>query len=167
MKRFLFAFCVASTMLCGCIESTEPQAVVQKPSRPDEGQAADSTANQDSEGIVYGDKFPEVLDVEVVPATNQNMRFNVTLSSTYDSPQRYADAWRVLDSQGNQLGIRVLGHDHASEQPFTRSETIKLPAGTNPRLSHLTGYSWAMKKGAHFLKKRAPFELFHQMKSAA
>ena len=53
--------------------------------------------------------------------------FDVTLSSPYDTPERYADAWRVLDDKDKELGIRVLAHDHAGEQPFTRSETIRVP----------------------------------------
>ena len=33
----------------------------------------------------------------------------------------YADGWRVLDMDGNELGMRVLHHPHVDEQPFTRS----------------------------------------------
>ena len=33
----------------------------------------------------------------------------------------YADGWRVLDHQGNELGRRTLYHPHVDEQPFTRS----------------------------------------------
>ena len=33
----------------------------------------------------------------------------------------YADGWRVLDMDGNELGMRVLLHPHETEQPFTRS----------------------------------------------
>ncbi|MDH3227928.1 MAG: hypothetical protein OEM67_12690, partial [Thermoleophilia bacterium] len=41
---------------------------------------------------------------------------------------RFADAWRVLDAAGNQLGERVLAHDHANEQPFTRSlSNVSIP----------------------------------------
>ena len=90
----------------------------------------DSSQRQGSEEkdkIVYGDQFPEVIAVEALSAESESWRFNVTLSSVYDSPQRYADAWRVLDEQGNELGIRILGHDHASEQPFTRSARIQIP----------------------------------------
>ena len=83
-----------------------------------------------SQDVVYGDRFPEVLAVKVSASKGKSWRFSVTLSSTYDSPQRYADAWRVLDDQDKQLGIRILGHDHASEQPFTRSGGIEIPAGT-------------------------------------
>ena len=43
------------------------------------------------------------------------------ISSPYDSPQRYADGWRVLGADGTEYGLRVLTHDHAAEQPFTRS----------------------------------------------
>ena len=32
-----------------------------------------------------------------------------------------ADGWRVLDEDGNVLAEHELGHDHANEQPFTRS----------------------------------------------
>ena len=77
--------------------------------------------------IVFGDKFPKVLAVEAIPSRNGDWDFNVTLSSPYDSPKRYADAWRVLDGNDQQLGIRELLHDHAGEQPFTRSESIQIP----------------------------------------
>ena len=81
--------------------------------------------------LVFGDKFPEVLKVKFSQATSKKRRFSVTLSSKYDTPKRYADAWRVLDSEDNELGIRILGHDHANEQPFTRSGTIEIPKETN------------------------------------
>ena len=80
--------------------------------------------------IVYGDQFPEVLKVDAVALDDNRWRFAVTVSSPYDSPQRYADAWRVLSVSGQELGKRVLLHDHASEQPFTRSDTLVIPAGT-------------------------------------
>jgi len=79
---------------------------------------------------VYGDQFPEVMKVKAKSLGDQRWKFDVTLSSPYDSPQRYADAWRVLDDQDKELGIRILGHDHASEQPFTRSHVITLPENT-------------------------------------
>ena len=84
--------------------------------------------SSDTKKIVFGDRFPEVLKVKTTLVKDTQWRFAVTLSSAYDTPQRYADAWRVLDVQGQQLGIRVLGHDHASEQPFTRSGSIQIPS---------------------------------------
>ena len=83
----------------------------------------------DKEQIVYGDKFPKVIAVEATHQQENTWIFNVTLSSTYDSPKRYADAWRVLDSDSKELGIRKLGHDHENEQPFTRSGLINIPTG--------------------------------------
>ncbi|MEM7093363.1 MAG: hypothetical protein AAF567_10205 [Actinomycetota bacterium] len=75
------------------------------------------------------DRHPVVLDASLSPLGDGSYRFSVTLSSPYDTPQRYADAWRVLDADDNELGIRILLHDHATEQPFTRSETVIVPEG--------------------------------------
>ena len=55
----------------------------------------------------------------------------VTISSPYDSPGRYADGWRVLDPAGVVLGTHTLMHDHAAEQPFTRTQHgLVIPDGT-------------------------------------
>lgn len=73
--------------------------------------------------------FPDVVAVEITPLSGRDFDVAVTLSSPYDTPSRYADAWRVLDAEGNELGVRELAHDHASEQPFTRQQTVAIPAG--------------------------------------
>jgi len=72
--------------------------------------------------------FPTVVEVAASPSGGESWQFDVTLLSEYDSPARYADAWRVLDGDDNELGIRVLAHDHAGEQPFTRSTNVDIPA---------------------------------------
>lgn len=75
------------------------------------------------------DDFPDILAAQATPESNGAWRFDVTVSSPYDTPQRYADAWRVVGPDGTEYGIRVLTHDHASEQPFTRSQGgIEIPA---------------------------------------
>lgn len=57
--------------------------------------------------------------------------FSVTLSHPDSGWDHYADGWRVLDMAGNELGLRVLHHPHAEEQPFTRSLGGEaLPEGT-------------------------------------
>jgi hypothetical protein len=66
-------------------------------------------------------RYPDVLAATATQADDGTWRFDVTLSSPYDTLDRYADAWRVLDPDGAELGVRVLTHDHANEQPFTRS----------------------------------------------
>lgn len=154
MKQILIAFIVfsAATTFSGCADpikksafnDTKPDKEMKQPDS--DAESADELPNDsdvDSDSnvapeavaekmaeILYGDKFPEVLEVRASSTGGNKWRFNVTLSSLYDSPQRYADAWRVLDDKDQELGIRVLGHDHAGEQPFTRSETIMIPAET-------------------------------------
>jgi hypothetical protein len=73
-------------------------------------------------------KFPDVLNVKVTSRGDGVFDFDATLSSPYDSDKRYADAFRVMDRDGKVFGERVLFHDHANEQPFTRDlHGIKIP----------------------------------------
>ena len=65
--------------------------------------------------------YPDILKATLTEQADGTFNISVTVSSPYDTPQRYADAWRVLAPDGTTLGERVLTHDHASEQPFTRS----------------------------------------------
>lgn len=67
--------------------------------------------------------FPDVLAASAERAADGTWTFAVTLSSPHDAPERYADAWRVLGPDGTQYGYRFLTHDHAHEQPFTRSQS--------------------------------------------
>lgn len=44
----------------------------------------------------------------------------------------YADAFRVVTEQGQELGVRTLFHPHEHEQPFTRSlNNLTIPKGVN------------------------------------
>ncbi|WP_300033419.1 hypothetical protein [uncultured Roseobacter sp.] len=63
--------------------------------------------------------------------TGDTWRFDVTIAHPDTGWDHYADAWRVLDMEGNELGIRVLAHPHVDEQPFTRSLSgVRIPEGT-------------------------------------
>ncbi len=64
--------------------------------------------------------YPDVVDA-TVERNGDTFTFDVTISSPYDTPDRYADAWRVVGPDGTVLGVRELLHDHQNEQPFTRS----------------------------------------------
>ena len=64
--------------------------------------------------------YPDVLAAKISPRANETFDFDVTVSSPYDTPQRYADGFRVVTRQGQVLGERKLLHDHQGEQPFTR-----------------------------------------------
>ncbi len=74
-------------------------------------------------------RFPDVLSAELVPDSDGRYDVVVTVSSPYDTPQRYADGWRVLAPDGSVLGAHTLLHDHAGEQPFTRTQRgLVIPA---------------------------------------
>ena len=77
--------------------------------------AGASTASADVQ------RFPDVVKVQLQATGGRRYRVTVTVSSPYDTPQRYADGWRVLDERKRQLGFRSIVHDHRDEQPFTRS----------------------------------------------
>ena len=73
---------------------------------------------------------PVVVEAVKVVRTGQEWRFDVTLLHPDSGWYHYADAWDVLDADGNSLGIRILGHPHVNEQPFTRSlGGISIPEG--------------------------------------
>ena len=65
--------------------------------------------------------YPEVVAIDASQDADGTWTFRVTLSSPYDTPDRYADAWRVESPDGEVLAIRELAHDHQNEQPFTRA----------------------------------------------
>jgi len=74
-------------------------------------------------------RFPDVLAVEIRRVSEDSYELSVTLSSPYDAPERYADGWRVLAPDGTPLGEHQLGHDHADEQPFTRTQRgLRIPS---------------------------------------
>lgn len=74
--------------------------------------------------------FPDVVSAKVRAAGKGRFDFDVTISSPYDSPRRYADGFRVVAPSGDVLGERTLWHDHQDEQPFTRDlHGVVVPAG--------------------------------------
>lgn len=75
-------------------------------------------------------KHPDILAAKVRPSGSDAFDFDVTVSSPYDTAQRYADAFRVTSREGVVYGERTLFHDHADEQPFIRDlHGVKVPRG--------------------------------------
>ena len=75
-------------------------------------------------------RYPDVRAALVRLRADGAFDFDVTVSSPYDTPQRYADAFRVQGPDGTVYGERVLLHDHAGEQPFTRDlYGVQVPPG--------------------------------------
>ena len=90
---------------------------------------ADTFTASRTPGSTADAEFPDVI-AAVLRHDGDSWSLEVTMSSEYDTPERYADGWRVLDHDGNELGTMELTHDHASEQPFTRSQTgLEIPDG--------------------------------------
>jgi hypothetical protein len=95
MKRYLLAALVVFNILFAGIVSAHPPRLGEQ-------------------------KYPDVMAVNVRDRGENHFDFDVTISSEYDTPQRYADAFRVMSSDGEVFGVRTLWHDHEGEQPFTR-----------------------------------------------
>jgi hypothetical protein len=103
---------VAATLLAGCgIEQDDSEPVVSV--------AGETTIDQ----------FPEILDVDATyDAGDETWSFDVTVASPYDTPERYADGWRVVGPDGAVYGVHTWTHDHAGEQPFTRRQSgVRIP----------------------------------------
>lgn len=96
-------------------------------STSDSGQdPSGSTATDEAAG---GQRFPDVVDVDV-ERNRDAYDFEVTISSPYDTPDRYADGWRITGIDGTVYGEHELAHDHADEQPFTRTQqSVVIPDG--------------------------------------
>ena len=75
-------------------------------------------------------RFPDVLAVTARAAQAGAFDFDVTVSSPYDTPARYADGIRARSNDGLVYGELKLFHDHAAEQPFTRDiYGFRVPSG--------------------------------------
>lgn len=85
------------------------------------GQSA-QTEKANTEDTSDQQQYPDVVEAELEPAGDEAWSLAVTISSPYDSPERYADGWRVLAPDETVLGEHKVTHNHANEQPFTRSQ---------------------------------------------
>ena len=96
---------------------------------PRQGDDGATATGGDVEADVEADElYPDVIGATAEQAADGSWTISATLSSPYDSPERYADAWRVVGPDGEVYGVRELLHDHAAEQPFTRSQSgIAIP----------------------------------------
>lgn len=73
----------------------------------------------------------DVLKVKVQHNGGNSFQFIVTVEHADTGWKHYANAWEVLDMDGNVIGTRVLHHPHENEQPFTRSLRLTVAAGIN------------------------------------
>ncbi len=109
----LLAFAVMASA-CGAEDTTAP----------DGGTAEPEASGQSAQ------RFPDVLDAELTATGDDAYEIAVTISSPYDTPERYGDGWRVLTPDGEVLAEHDLAHHHADEQPFTRTRgPFAIPGG--------------------------------------
>ena len=70
----------------------------------------------------------EILGADFYNTGNNLWTINVSLKHEDTGWGHYADNWRVVDSEGNILGNRILFHPHVDEQPFTRGlNNVRIP----------------------------------------
>ena len=79
-------------------------------------------------GFVYAGPA-DVVGVKVNKTAPNTYRFDVTVKHGDEGWDHYADRWDVVSPDGTVLGTRILHHPHVEEQPFTRSDVIKVPDG--------------------------------------
>lgn len=112
-----------ATLLLGVVFVFAACGGQQSTVAPDEG-ASDEETTESGSG---GQEYPDIVEAELEPS-GDTWSLDVTVSSPYDSPERYADGWRVLAPDETVLGEHELMHDHAGEQPFTRTQTgLEIP----------------------------------------
>jgi hypothetical protein len=69
-----------------------------------------------------------VIFVRATQGSDGLWKFDATVRHNDEGWDHYADAWQVVDLEGNVLAERVLAHPHDTEQPFTRSQSnIDIP----------------------------------------
>ena len=74
---------------------------------------------------------PPMIETATATRSGDRWTISVTLSHPDTGWDHYANAWRVLDAHGNELGKRTLYHPHVNEQPFTRSLSgVNIAPGT-------------------------------------
>lgn len=113
---------VTASLLTACGNSTN---IAEKDTSDDQvkmtEQATTDEQSTTHKSVDEEQKFPDILEAELTHESGDEYTIAVTVSSPYDTPERYADGWRVMTTDGDVLAEHDLAHDHANEQPFTRS----------------------------------------------
>ena len=75
-------------------------------------------------------EYAQVTYVSARQNDDDTWCFSTSVRHNDQGWKHYADGWAVIDTEGNVLGYRKLGHPHDNEQPFTRRQcNINIPAG--------------------------------------
>jgi len=134
---------LASVALAGCSsdsddgtdENTDDNDGDESGSETDDNDGDESGSETDGDNG-GGDDSSDIGDLDLREANvvgveferdGTSYEFSVTLHHDDDGEGGYANWWQVERLDGTRLGRRELLHPH-SQQPFTRSETITVPA---------------------------------------
>jgi len=125
--RMMLALLALLALLVACADGTTPAVERRTPA------SASATVG----GTVTGQatppddvRYPDIESATVTSNADGTYDFAVTVSSSYDRPERYADGWRLLARDGAELAMHQLTHDHQAEQPFTRTQAnVSIPTG--------------------------------------
>ena len=72
---------------------------------------------------------PRVIDADIRKTSEGTFTISATLKHADEGWDHYANGWQVETTSGEVLSKRILHHPHVEEQPFTRSDVIKVPDG--------------------------------------
>lgn len=95
---------LAITTACGGSDESSGDDAAVSGTAPGAEPSPDAAAE---EPISDDDMFPDVIDATAQP-TDATWTIAATLSSPYDTPERYADSWRVLGPDGEVYAELVL-----------------------------------------------------------
>lgn len=101
--------------------------------------------------VLAGNAWAGKADVVNATATQhgESFRFSATVAHADEGWDHYADAWRIVTTDGTVLGTRVLHHPHVEEQPFTRSLSgVDIPSDVDEVYveAHDSVHGWGGKR---------------------
>ncbi|TKX66981.1 hypothetical protein [Halorubrum sp. SP9] len=130
-RRFLAGLSSGGAIaLAGCAESdTGSESDTRSGNNTESDADGGASVGSESEPPATDDLDLEEANVVDVAfeATGGGYALDVTLHHDDEGEEGYANWWQVEGLDGSRLGRRELLHAH-SEQPFTRSETVGVPA---------------------------------------
>lgn len=108
----------------------------------------------------------EIIKTKFTNEGGTTWRVDTTLKHGDTGWEHYADGWRVVDTDGKELGKRTLYHPHQQEQPFTRSlNGLTIPKGTSIVYleAHDKVHGWSKQRIKVDLSKKtgSNFEVVH------